>query len=67
MTATLILEEALRSFVPDAPRNEPPPGFVRKGRIIVGTFNTGCMRALLPAIRVVTPGEWLAAAPPPPP
>lgn len=37
MTATLIIEEALRSYVPATPTGELRPGFVRKGRIIVGT------------------------------
>lgn len=37
MTATLIIEEALRSYVPPTPVAALPSGFVRKGRILVGT------------------------------
>ena len=37
MTATTIVELALLNYVPAAPLGDLPRGFVRKGRIVVGT------------------------------
>ncbi len=37
MAATTIVELALQSYVPSTRIDELPPGFVRKGKIIVGT------------------------------